>query len=207
MTGKGHIASGTILAADAIACGLLATREAAPAAVVFIGNALSEHLGPYRHYGGAAGVAACAGCAALYYFGLLLPDIDSPNSTISRKLRFSLPFRHRGWTHSIWFLLPWAVLGATAAWPARFVFLGMLAHDLADSLSTAGWAAFYPLGRWRAYHDTVMSRGFCPQLYSSSSPGSEALVNGALLLISLAAAGTLAYLVLWAPTEVAGLGT
>ncbi len=207
MTGKGHIASGTILAADAAACALLSMKDSAPAAVAFAGEFLRTHLSPVSRYGGIAGIAACAACAALYYLGLLLPDIDRSGSTVTKLTHFHIPCRHRGWTHSIWVLAAAFLPGATCAWPVRYLFLGMLAHDLMDALSTAGWALFYPLGRWRVYRDTVMSRGFCPQLYSSQRPGSEDLVNGLLVLVSLAVMGTLAYLVLWPTKGVSGLGT
>lgn len=83
--------------------------------------------------------------------GALLPDIDHPNSKISRKARparlLFMWFRHRGLTHSI--------LGAgIAAWlchsllPANFaqaVILAYLSHIWADMATDSGVLLFYPL--------------------------------------------------------------
>ena len=177
MKGRNHIVTGTAMAASAA---LALERFPVPAV---IGAVL-----PLERYGyGPAGWAACAGCAALYVFGLALPDIDN-HGLVSKWLHFSLPLRHRGWTHSLWaaalFLVP--SLLVPACWPLRFVALGMLAHDLMDALSQAGWAMFYPFGRWRVYRDTVMARGWTPGLYSSSAPGSEDAVAGAVTVINIA---------------------
>lgn len=163
MNGRNHLATGAVLAVDAA---LLALSAGVPAA-----------LDPLARYGhGPAGYAACAGCAALYLFGTVLPDIDN-GGLVSKWTHFSLPLAHRGWTHSVWAAAVFLFLGARA-WPMRYVAFGMLVHDLMDALSTAGWVPFYPFGRWRNYRGTVMARGWTPGLYGSSSPGSENVAAG-----------------------------
>lgn len=175
MNGRNHLATGAVLAADVA---LLAASAGLPDAVL-------DALDPLSRYGrGPAGYAACAGCAALYLFGTVLPDVDN-GGLVSKWLHFSLPLAHRGWTHSLWAAALFLLIG-TYAWPIRYIAFGMLAHDLMDAMSTAGWAPFYPLGRWRNYKGVIMARGWTPGFYGSSSPGSEnvfaGLVAGASVL-------------------------
>lgn len=175
MNGKNHLVTGAVLAVD----GALALRASPSFRPVL------ELLSPASHYGTEpAGWAMLAFCGALYFFGTVLPDIDN-GGMVTRWLHFSLPLAHRGWTHSIWAMGLIFVLGYWF-WPAVYIGLGMLAHDLMDSPSTAGWCPFYPLGRYRIYNGTVMKRGWTPGLYSSSRPGSEtvfaAVIAGASVL-------------------------
>lgn len=180
MTGKGHIAYGSIAAIDTVTCGLAASawvpedwklpRDILDAAISF--------LDPVGRFGIAGYFLAFAGIL-LYYIGVLLPDIDN-TSTISSALRFKLPFRHRGVTHSVWamclFLVPSLIW--SWAWVLRYVALGMLCHGLADSLSVAGWVPFYPLGNYRVVHgNTVCRKGRHLALYASDREGSETRAN------------------------------
>lgn len=186
MNGRNHLVTGAAIAADA---------ALAISCVPGLPQQVSGALLPMARYGGAAGYAMCGACALAYLFGTVLPDVDN-GGLVSKWLHFSLPLAHRGWTHSVWaaalfFLLAaqWPGEPAAAAaflWPARYVGLGMLAHDLMDALSVSGWVPFYPLGRWRNNRGVIMARGRGLPLYSSSRPGSESAVSGAVVILSLA---------------------
>ncbi len=94
----------------------------------------------------------------LTIFGSLLPDIDHPESTFGRKVKFisyplSLIFGHRGITHSIWAIL--AMLYAAWYFLTEFInvgllfvpciALGYLSHLFADALTPQGIMPFYPI--------------------------------------------------------------
>lgn len=105
-------------------------------------------------FGPPAGPAAAfvwwPGCAILFLIGSTLPDIDSPNSQVSKLLGFSIPIGHRTWTHSIW---PCVLLGLLA-WklrPAAWLALGYAGHLFFDSFSVAGVCWFYPISRYITY--------------------------------------------------------
>ena len=82
----------------------------------------------------------------LYIFGLLLPDCDRKTSVIGRF--FYLPVKHRTWTHSVWFVLPWVIAGAwfMPLWSTAFA---IMVHDFWDSLSNGGVCFFYPFTKYR----------------------------------------------------------
>ncbi len=182
MNGKNHLVTGAVLAVDT---GLALASISAARPVI-------DALSPLSHYGhGATGYAACAACAALYLFGTVLPDIDN-GGLVSKWLHFGLPFAHRGWTHSVW-AAAFFLLAGFYIWPANYIWLGMLAHDFMDALSVAGWVPFYPFGEWRVYKGVIMARGWTPSLYGSSSPGSENIVAGIFVLISVLAWSAVVY--------------
>ena len=112
-------------------------------------------------------LALCMGVGAL---AGLLPDIDSPGSTIGRRVWPVSSFvnataRHRGVTHTVWFCLAASLgLGALSpvagvyvmrhfhlsAWPAAWlvgtlVLLGALTHLVLDACTVSGIRPFAPL--------------------------------------------------------------
>lgn len=134
-------------------------------------HADQEKGGPWLlgHTHAAAGACAAAFVMhamhaepALYPFGLavgavsaLLPDIDEPNSTISRRVMIVGPaigqaFKHRTATHSIVAVLGFALL-LRGLWPTipppilAAAVAGALSHLLADALTPAGAMWFWPL--------------------------------------------------------------
>lgn len=197
MTGRGHLATGAAMLMDMAAFAALSVSGNAGSVLSAVGTAGMAWLSPWHALGGGVqGAAGCAAGLALYALGLLLPDIDNKGSTICKATRLCLAVNHRGWTHSIWAVLPAAAL-STRYMPFLWLAIGMLAHDLADALSQAGWVPFYPIGRWRTYHGTVMRRGWTPGLYSSSRPGSEDVAAGVLSAIGVVLAGFMLYLAFW----------
>jgi inner membrane protein len=112
-------------------------------------------------------IAVCMGVGAV---AGLLPDIDSPGSTIGRRVypvssMVNLAAGHRGVIHTVWFCLVaslgLAVLTPIAgayvgryihihAWPAAWlvgvlVLLGTLAHLMLDACTRSGISPFAPL--------------------------------------------------------------
>lgn len=87
----------------------------------------------------------------MFVVGTLLPDIDSPTSSINRILHLRYvrwPFPHRTLTHSIWPIIALIVL--SAAWP-YFAWLaaGMATHIVLDAFSTSGVCLLWPLTRYK----------------------------------------------------------
>lgn len=92
----------------------------------------------------------------LYYgmalVGALLPDLDHPNSWVSRKVGIlNYPFRalgHRGATHSLLaVLIVFCVMGGVFGGSVATIglTLGYLSHLLLDMLNPRGVPLFYPL--------------------------------------------------------------
>lgn len=80
-------------------------------------------------------------CIVMFVIGTFLPDCDQKNSKIGKYIH--LPFAHRTWTHTIWFLLPPIIL---AIWFPPFIFmaLGIFGHIFMDSFSKQGICWVYP---------------------------------------------------------------
>lgn len=113
--------------------------------------------------------------------GALLPDVDHPNSVISKRLGIPLYklFTHRGMTHS---LLGWLIFSGLTYMLGNYVFsyfdlvnplvhvsfclwlglsLGYFLHLLEDSWSRAGirWLApFTQFDKWSYYHYNTLLR-------------------------------------------------
>jgi inner membrane protein len=81
----------------------------------------------------------------------LLPDIDSPTSTLGRKHRFIANITtHRGIFHSIWIPLVAVTLAfvyPVLKGPLMGTFIGYTAHLFADMLTVEGIKPFYPLSK------------------------------------------------------------
>lgn len=77
----------------------------------------------------------------LFVLGCLLPDIDTPYSTLGKII--CIPIEHRTWTHAIYLPIVLCLIGIKY----RFIFwlaLGVICHDLCDSVSMSGLNWFYP---------------------------------------------------------------
>ncbi|MBI4450680.1 metal-dependent hydrolase [Candidatus Woesearchaeota archaeon] len=93
--------------------------------------------------------------AGMMALGSLLPDIDTPQSTLGRKFfgsrALSLLFGHRGIFHSIW--APAALLLAGYYWNfwdvAVFMAIGYASHIFSDSLTVAGVNLIHPVEQLR----------------------------------------------------------
>lgn len=125
-------------------------------------------------------------CAVpLYIFGLILPDCDMRASVVGRF--FHIPVKHRTWTHSVWFVLPWLVL---SYWfpPLVALAFGICLHDWWDGLSNGGVCFFYPITKYRdmpnGAHYKPNHRGF----YATGSGDETFLTVAASLFAVLAVA-------------------
>lgn len=110
----------------------------------------------------ATGLAASGGnplAVVLCAVGSLLPDVDEPKSMLGRVMR-QIPgvsglqdkVEHRTWTHSLIALGLVSIIGIFwHAW--LWVSLGYFLHLVADSLSRAGVAWFYPAQTYIRYDD------------------------------------------------------
>ena len=81
-------------------------------------------------------------------FGGLFPDIDHSKSFLSRKLGFSIPIRHRGFTHTIY---PYIVLMSLSLFYGNNIWteiafwfgLGSLLHSWGDMHTVSGVKLLY----------------------------------------------------------------
>lgn len=83
----------------------------------------------------------------MFWFGSVLPDIDSKGSILGRMIR--VPGPHHGITHTDWFL--GLLFLASLPGFTRVLFwlwLGAALHCWMDGLSQSGRVRFYPLGRY-----------------------------------------------------------
>lgn len=182
MSGKGHIAAGTILIADAVLIHDFAMKQAGASAVVL--NKLSQGwFWLEDHFnvidGGTTGIhkwLLVTACILLYYLGNLLPDIDSKYSTITRMAHFHLPVKHRGITHTVYCWIGLYLLGWKVHPLFYMLMLGVAAHVVIDMGSKAGWVPFYPLGRYRVWDGCILSsRASRRRFYYKSGDVSERL--------------------------------
>lgn len=110
------------------------------------------------------------GACFMLFLGSLLPDIDNKNSMVGRVIH--LPFEHRTWTHSIWFVLPLIFLSCYSIW-LRFAALGYILHIMFDAVSAAGICFWYPFKKYRKYSNgAFVAPGHIIKLYRTND-GSE----------------------------------
>lgn len=93
-------------------------------------------------------IVFCVGACFFFWFGSLLPDIDSKNSTLGRK--FHLPFKHRTWTHTIWPCLLLLIPAWFMPW-FRWLLFGYILHLVGDAVSSAGICFTYPMKKYIEY--------------------------------------------------------
>ena len=169
MRGSNHVATSCALSAATAAVALRATALA-PVATTLAASV------PH-------GVLGIAEAFALTALGALMPDVDSPTSTLGRYVH--LPVRHRTWTHTIWAVM---LLFVSAKYVPALVWaaLGYLFHLCMDSLSSAGVCWFYPLERYRTFANGAFYKpGHKLKLYGYDD-GREPVVAGVVIIGCLA---------------------
>lgn len=98
-----------------------------------------------------------------YGLGLLLPDIDNPNSLAGQY--FYLPVGHRTITHTLYAVMPFLILGLFLK-PLLFLAAGYFLHLLADSASRCGVAWLHPYTGYHIYPSGAkFKKGFHLVLY------------------------------------------
>ncbi len=92
---------------------------------------------------------------ALVMLGAMLPDIDHPDSTVGKRVKWlSYPIRmvfgHRGITHSLFAVMAmlWCAYAANNIW-LSWLALGYLLHLVGDYLTDSGIPLLYPISRKR----------------------------------------------------------
>ena len=109
-------------------------------------------------------------CVAVTTLGSLLPDIDTPHSSIGRRFKIiSYPiykvFGHRTITHSlfVWTLLlfmsPFLNTGLMYGVICISVYGGVISHLMLDTISTMGIPIIYPLCNIRFHLIPHLRRG------------------------------------------------
>lgn len=150
MTGKTHLVAG-LLAGEIAACCLEPTVQVFSTSSILLGAAV----------------------------GSLLPDIDHPGSTISRRSLFSLitstavsaVTRHRGFTHTPVFLVLIAlIISIVSFFYSEFgwnigigILVGIVSHYVMDSLNPGGIMWLYPFST-KHYHLTRIRTGSATEL-------------------------------------------
>ena len=95
------------------------------------------------------GVLVMILCLVACAVGLVLPDVDNPDSRVARLLHVPSRVRHRTLPHTLWLVALLVSIGWWLAWQyLTWLGVGVLIHQVLDSWSKAGWVPLYPLGRW-----------------------------------------------------------
>lgn len=156
--------------------------------VSFIQNAAYPYLSGYHQmlyiiWWVLAGIA--------FILGTLLPDCDNENSMLGKVIH--LPFEHRTWTHTFWFLIPFLV-GAFFHPLFFYAGAGYFFHLFFDALSRGGVCWFYPISEYRSYGGgaKVKKKHWC-KLYSVGKM-SEGVVAAVVVMIGI---GMLIACVVW----------
>ena len=116
-----------------------------------------------------------AGLSGLFFLlGSLLPDIDSPYSTLGKIVH--IPVKHRTWTHTIWFVIVFAV---ASIWfrPLVWLAVGFFLHLFWDNFSYSGVCFIYPIIKKRKHHPLKLYR---------TSELSEFVVLAVVIVIAVA---------------------
>ena len=105
-------------------------------------------------------------CAFLFFIGSVLPDIDSEKSAFGKYAR--LPVKHRTFTHSVFFITPFLILGIFLWRPLLWLSFGMISHLFCDSFSKAGVCWFWPLSGYKNYDSgAFVKKGYHLKLYGT----------------------------------------
>lgn len=188
MSGKGHIASSTIIVADAVFFRTCLEKIEAPAFPLLgyidrFNILLIFQDRPYfvRYLMLSIGLF-------LFYIGSLLPDIDNPDSLISKMLHLNIRIVHRGFFHSVWFASLFLIPGIFVRYavPFSYMGLGILVHYIVDRPSPAGWVPLYPLGNYRIYENTVFTNKRHLSIYRTGDLSELAFII-LLLVLSITA--------------------
>lgn len=125
---------------------------------------------------------------ALFVFGTLLPDCDIESSAIGRW--FSIPAKHRTWTHSIW--APILLVGIFYVWQkwvwSLWLVFGYVVHLILDSWSVMGICWLYPYPGYREYASGArVKRSRAHRFFKWYHAGTqeETLVVGALVVVAV----------------------
>lgn len=115
------------------------------------------------------------GALAMLWLGSLLPDIDQPNSVVGKKIH--LPFKHRTWTHSIWFAgLCFALCFLHPIF--RWLFFGCMLHIIGDGVSAAGICFLYPFQKYKEYSSgAFVAPGHTIKLYHTNNKSETRFVT------------------------------
>ncbi len=87
----------------------------------------------------------------LVLFSGLLPDIDSPNSKFGKYFKHLMPFKHRGFIHSL-IVLPVIAFILYYFNYSRFslpIIVGYISHLIGDAITKEGIMPFYPFSGFR----------------------------------------------------------
>jgi len=133
-----------------------------------------DSVASYFHNNGALNPYLFAGlCVSFFVLGSLLPDIDSPYSTIGRVVH--VPVEHRTWTHTIWFVIAFGI-GSIWFRPLIWLAFAFFFHLFWDNFSRSGICFIYPIVKKRKHHFL--------KLYTTSST-SELIVVIVVLLFTV----------------------
>lgn len=139
MQGKSHLVTGIATAVTVFDINMLVNHVEVPNFFSQGWQIVCDYLFEYPSL---PKIVVIAISIVLYLLGLLLPDIDTPYSTLGKII--CIPFiEHRTWTHAIWIPLG---IGIASIWfrPIMFLAFGMLVHDFFDSFSMSSIKPFYP---------------------------------------------------------------
>lgn len=75
----------------------------------------------------------------MFLLGSVLPDADHPKALIGKIIPLHLMFRHRGFTHTVWFMIVCFSIGSTwNLWAGMSLSAGIFLHLMLDSCTPSG---------------------------------------------------------------------
>ena len=187
MTGKHHILVSSTAFASAVALDGYAFRIAESTNNIYPQQLLLKHFFINYFYPDSVLLSGefiilcwSAIIFALYILGSLLPDIDSKNSIIGRKIH--LPLEHRTWTHSVWAILILFIASIFFVL-LRPVLVGYIMHMLEDTPSACGICWLYPFHNYIEYESGAkIAKGHKFKLYRTSDLSESIFVFGIIAI-------------------------
>ena len=177
MMGKGHLATG--VSTGITVCTLAAAADATEVAKLFAPDDDPGRILFFAH-----NIPFCTIGVIMFVMGLLLPDIDSKESMLGKYIHLPSFVGHRTWTHSIWFLGLFVLLGVFEAWFLWLSF-GIAIHIAVDAVSAAGVCFFYPFERYKRYaNGAFVKKGHMIKLYRTNAP-SEGIICVIFVIVAM----------------------
>lgn len=157
MTGKQHIVAGTTLTVLTVAAYENVKYNWTNDRVVDMITNIKEFVIPQN-------MLLIPVCLIFLVLGFLLPDCDSQKSMLGRF--FYVPIEHRTWTHTIWVILLFSIIGIFFK-PFFCLAFGYFTHLLVDSPSRCGVCWLYPISKYKNYGHAKIKKGHFVYLYAS----------------------------------------
>ena len=190
MVGRNHVISNTCSVVTAACC--LKCLEIQQNPIALTATAVADFIKRFMFDSNVNIYASLVLSVFLFYTGTLLPDIDNEKSLLGRHIHLNV--EHRTWTHTVWFVIMWSVIGYKFIL-VRWLVLGYFLHLFWDSLSVGGICWLYPVTQYKYFGNSgaKIKKGHKIYIYRVGKT-SETVLMVVLIITSLLSAGLCVYL-------------